>query len=147
MIPAMWLLPETNVIRRAMSYADETFEDSRPDGSEYFVLVRPSSMALTFMRSMKPVDPMLDVRASTRAAALSEAMSSRCSRSSFVTLSPARRYVVDAARTSARWTTTASEKSGASSSATTAVITFVILAMERWSLEFDSQSTWPFSGL
>ena len=51
---------------------------------------------------MKPSDPCGDTRASARAAALSDAMSSRCSRSSVVTLSFACRCVVDAWKTSLR---------------------------------------------
>jgi hypothetical protein len=74
-------------------------------------------------------------------------MSRRCSRSPVVTVYPARRYVVEAARTSLRWITTCSERFGSFSRNTLAVITLVMLAIERLSVEFDSQRTSPFSGL
>ena len=54
------------------------------------------------MRRMKPSEPCGETRASARAAALSDAISSRCSRSSIVTLSFARRCVVEAWKTSLR---------------------------------------------
>ena len=68
-----------------MSYADDTFSASRPDGSAYAVLCRPSSTAFSFIRWTKPADPHGETRARARAAALSDEMSSRCSRSSTVT--------------------------------------------------------------
>jgi hypothetical protein len=71
------------------------------------------------------------MRARARAAALSEAMSSRCRRSSAVTLSFARRCVVDAWNTSLRATVTGWLRSGLVSMKTVAVITFVMLAIER----------------
>jgi hypothetical protein len=79
------------------------------------------------------------MRASARAAALSDAMSSRCSRSSAVTLSFARRWVVEACNTSLRAIVTGCVKSGLSSRNTVAVITFVMLAMDRSACEFCSQ--------
>jgi len=61
----------------AMSYADETLAASSPDGSAYRVFVRPSSIAFSFIRSMKPALPYGDTRASARAAALSDAINAR----------------------------------------------------------------------
>ena len=68
-------------------------------------------------------------------------MSSRCSRSSEVTLSFPRRCVVDAWKTSLRWMVTGCERSGLFSRNTVAVITFVMLAIERCVCEFSSQRT------
>ena len=96
---------------------------------------------------MNPSDPYGDTRASARAAALSDAIRSRCSRSSVVTMSFSRSLVVDAWNTSLFSTVTRSVMSGLLSRNTVAVITFVMLAMERWSCEFSSQSTWFVSGL
>ena len=83
---------------------------------------------------MKPAEPCGETRASARAAALSDAMSSRCSRSSIVTWSFARRCVVDAWNTSLRAIVTACVRSGLFSRNTVAVITLVMLAIERWRL-------------
>ena len=100
---------------------------------------RPISAAFSFMRAMKPSNPCGDTRARARAAALSDAISSRCSRSPVVTRSFAFRCVVDAWYTSLRATVTASERSGLLSTNTAAVIIFVMLAIDRWLPEFSSQ--------
>ena len=93
------------------------------------------------MRAMKPSYPSGDTRASARAAALSDAISSRCSRSSVVTRSFIFRCVVDAWNTSLRATVTESDRSGLPSMNTTAVIILVMLAIDRWLPEFSSQRT------
>ena len=95
---------------------------------------------------MKPGRPCGETRASARAAALSDAMSSRCSRSPVVTLSFARRYVVDARRTSLRAMVTGCDRSGLFSRNTVAVITLVMLAIDRCVCEFSSQSISLVSG-
>ena len=56
------------------------------------------------------------------------------------------KYVVDAARVSLRTIFACSERSGALSRKTTAVMTFVMLAIDRRSCEFSSQSTSPVAG-
>ena len=90
------------VIIRDRSYAEDTLSGLRPDGSAKLVLCSPSSSAFSFMRSTKGPIPPCDVRASARAAALSDAISSRCSSSPAVTRSFALRYVVEAAYASLR---------------------------------------------
>ncbi len=102
---------------------------------------------MSFMRPTNAAVPPSDVRASTRAAALSDAMSARCSSSPYDSRSPARRYVVDAPYISVRVTATRCVRSGSSATNVTAVITFVRLAIDRSSCEFSSQSTSPVCGL
>jgi hypothetical protein len=91
------------------------------------------------MRVMNPSAPCGEVRASARAAALSDAISVRWRRSPTVTLSFRRRWVVEARDTSLRTIVTTRDRSGFPSKTTAAVITFVMLAMERSSSEFCSQ--------
>ena len=95
---------------------------------------------------MNPSDPYGETRASARAAALSDEIRSRWSNSSVVTRSFARRCVVDAWKTSLRAMTTSWSKSGFVSMNTTAVISLVMLAIDRWSCEFSSQRTLPVTG-
>ena len=71
------------------------------------------------------------MRASARAAALSEPTSSRFSRSSAVSLKPLRRYVVEARDTSLRCTVTICRSGAPLSRNTSAVITLVMLAIDR----------------
>ena len=58
-----------------------------------------------------------------------------------MTLSFARRCVVEAWKTSLRVIVTGCDRSGLFSRNTVAVITLVMLAIERWLCEFSSQST------
>ena len=96
---------------------------------------------------MKSSAPNTDTRASARAAALSDAISMRCSRSPVVIRCPDSRRVVNARRTSLVWITTSSNGSGPVSRKTSAVIILVRLAIDRWSSAPFSQSTSPVSGL
>ena len=80
---------------------------------------------------MKPSLPKGEMRASARAAALSDPTSNRFSRSSAVSLNPVRRYVVEARETSDRCTVTGIDSAAPLSRNTSAVITFVMLAMDR----------------
>ena len=97
---------------------------------------------------MNPSDPYGETRASARAAALSDPMSSRCSRS------PVRHRVAGAEigrRCGADIGPLDDDRHveirRAFSRNTTAVMTLVMLAIERCSFEFDSQSTLPVAGL
>src|SRR5437016_1114170 len=75
------------VMRCDRSNADETLLAFRPDGSANDVLCSPSSIAFSFMRSTNAAVPPCEVRASARAAPLSDGISSRCSSSDAVILS------------------------------------------------------------
>ena len=141
MIDAMRSSFDANVMRRAMSYADDMLSDNRPDGSPYRVLCKPSSAAFSFILPTKAAEPNGEIRARARAAALSDAIRSRCNRSSAVTRSLACRCVVEAWKTSLRATVTGCVKSGLFSRKTVAVITFVMLAIDRSACEFSSHNT------
>ena len=78
-------------INRDRSYGVERLSLFRPDGSAKLVLRRPNSSAFRFICSTNPCVPHGEIRANTRAAALSDATSARCRRSPSRMRSPRRR--------------------------------------------------------